>query len=184
MTSTLLILAGIGNSGPEHWQSHWQRQYPDVAKLEHTDWDSPDRHVWVQELDEKVARLDRDVVLVAHSLACLVVAHWAASSARTIGGALLVSVPDPRGPSFPSNARHFEDVPMIRLPFPSVVVSSTDDPYATSGHMRACAAAWGSQFRSIGPAGHINAASNIGAWKQGQEFLSELEVLVKNLQDP
>jgi predicted alpha/beta hydrolase family esterase len=174
MKSPCLILAGIGNSGPEHWQSRWQAEDPTIERLEHSEWNAPDCVVWMRELEEALSTVGSKMVLVAHSLACLLVAHWAATSKQRVAGALLVSVPDPAGSTFPAEASNFQRVPQRRLPFPSVVVSSSNDPYGTSQYMRGCASAWGSRFHSVGPLGHINASSNLGAWAEGKSFLHEL----------
>ena len=176
MQNTLLILAGIGNSGPEHWQSRWQDELPSVDKLDHSEWDAPDRIVWEHELEEKLAAMQRPVVLVAHSLACLLVAHWAQQSTKKlVAAAFLVSVPNPNEPEFPAKAKNFKNLPMNPLPFPSLVVSSTNDPYASAAFMQACAAAWGSRFQSVGPLGHINASSNLGSWEHGKSLLHLIE---------
>jgi hypothetical protein len=63
---------------------------------------------------------------------------------------------------------------MRRLPFPSVVIASTDDPYVTLHRAEAFAAAWGSELINIGRAGHINAASGHGPWPQGEAWLEKL----------
>jgi predicted alpha/beta hydrolase family esterase len=169
-----LILAGIYDSGPTHWQTLWQQEDSRFLKLEHASWDKPDRREWVDELDAAIADLGGGLVLVAHSLACLMVVHWAAQSRRTVDGALLVSVPDPSGPGFPADATYFADLPMTRLPFPSTVVCSSNDPYGSPAHMRRCADAWGSKFVEVGALGHINASSNLGAWQQGRTLLRDV----------
>jgi len=174
MTHQLLILSGIYNSGPEHWQTLWQRDDPTIQKLEHRDWDTPDCHEWVRELEHTVSQLGPDLVLVAHSLACLMVAHWAATTRLRIKAALLVSVPDPDGPAFPADAKNFSHVPLQPLPFPSIVVSSTNDPYGTQQHMEKCAKSWGSEFVSVGALGHINADSQLGNWEQGKALLQRV----------
>ena len=89
-------------------------------------------------------------------------------------GALLVAPPDPAGPAFPAEARTFGPVPMARLPFPSLLVASSDDPYASPEFARACASAWGSRLAEIGPKGHINAASGLRRWKEGLDLLATL----------
>ena len=174
MNPPVLVLAGIGDSGPSHWQSIWQAADPSMVKLRHASWDAPDRRVWVDELESCIAACDRPPVLVAHSLACLMVAHWAAGSRHAVAGALLVSVPDPEGPAFPAAATFFSPVPMRSLPFPSTVVASNDDPYGTVPFMRRCADAWGSRFQEVGALGHINAGSDLGAWPAGATLLRAL----------
>ncbi len=174
MTQQALVLAGIYNSGPEHWQTIWQREDARFHKLEHSEWENPECSVWVRELEDEVARLGPNVTLVAHSLACLLVAHWAKTTQLRVDGALLVSVPNALGPDFPSDAKNFDGEPLEPLPFPSTVVSSTDDPYGTSEFMQQRAQSWGSRFVSVGALGHINESSNVGAWEPGRALLREL----------
>lgn len=171
---TVLILPGFGNSGPQHWQSQWQAAEPAFHRLAQRDWEHPVCLEWQAVLEQAVTDAGSEVVLVAHSLGCLLVAHWAVHSKQQIRGALLVAVPDPAGPEFPAQASGFAPVPMQPLPFPSIVVASSDDPYGSIDHVRACANAWGSRRVEIGAAGHINAASGLGDWQQGFDLLRNL----------
>jgi hypothetical protein len=113
-------------------------------------------------------------VLVAHSLGCLLTVHWALETRLTAHAALLVGVPNPDRPSFPLEIRGFSPLPMRPLPFASIVVASSDDPYGSLEFARACAAAWGSRFVSVGAAGHINTASGYGEWPEGLQLLAQL----------
>lgn len=174
MNRNFLVVPGLGNSGPLHWQTLWERSDPAMRRVSFSEWDAPDRGVWVRELDAAIAAAGPATVLVAHSLACITIAHWAAGHPRPIAGAFLVAVPDPNRPDFPAAATGFSPVPMARLPFPSLVVASTDDPYGSAEWMRRCAEAWGSRFHSVGASGHINAASNLGAWDEGRRLLASL----------
>jgi hypothetical protein len=65
-------------------------------------------------------------------------------------------------------------MPLIRLPFPSVVVASTDDPHVTVERARAFATAWGSWLTLVENAGHLNSASGLGDWPAGYALLEEL----------
>jgi uncharacterized protein len=169
-----LILPGIGNSGPGHWQSLWELSHPSFRRVAQRDWDHPEREEWVAALDAAAAEAGPDVLLVAHSLGCLLVAHWAQRSTRPVRGALLVAVPDPSSDAFPAVGASFRPVPLQRLAFPSMVVASDDDPYGSVGYAQRCANAWASRLVCIGPAGHINAASNLGAWPEGLQLLDLL----------
>lgn len=102
--TTTLILAGIHDSDPHHWQSFWLREDPRLVKLAHASWSHPDRHEWVRELEAGMDTTDGAVLLVAYSLACLTEAHWADQAKGHVRGALLVSVPDPNGPNFLADA--------------------------------------------------------------------------------
>lgn len=177
MSHPVLIVPGIGNSGPEHWQSRWQQHNPAYVRAPFAQWDQPDRHDWVATLDATVRALGPDTVIVAHSLGTLAVAHWAATYVgrkAPVAAALLVAVPDPNGPNFPTQARHFTPLPLQALGFPSVVIASDNDPYGSADYAAATALAWHSRFMSIGAQGHINAASGLGDWVQGQALLAEL----------
>jgi predicted alpha/beta hydrolase family esterase len=174
MAPIVLIFPGIGNSGPEHWQSLWEQSNPEFVRISQRDWDTPVCEEWVSVLENTVQRLGSAVVVVAHSLACLAVAHWAAAPHSPIKAALLVAVPDPDGPDFPGEAVGFSPLPKQRFSFSSIVVVSTDDPYGSLAHAEACATAWGSRLVTIGAAGHINAGSGLGQWPDGYRLLRHL----------
>ena len=174
MPATVLILPGIGNSGPQHWQSIWEQSHPEFVRVQQRDWNNPVCEEWVAAIEEAVKRSGPDVVLVAHSLACLVVAHWAARAHAPIKAALLVAVPNSNGSNFPKEAAGFSETPALPFSFPSTVVISTDDPYGSSEHSEQLARAWGSGVVQIGNCGHINASSGLGAWRAGYELLNQL----------
>ena len=167
MKPPVLIFPGFGNSGPAHWQSLWQEAHPNFRRVAQRDWDHPVCSEWVATLEDSVRAAGPNCVIVAHSLACLAVAHWAAGQHAPVKAALLVALPDPAGPEFPVEAIGFGPVPAQRFTFPSTVVISTDDPYGSVAHSTALAQAWGSQLVDIGPCGHINADSGLGDWPQG-----------------
>lgn len=174
MSSTVLILPGIGNSGPEHWQSLWGKANPSFARVRQRDWDRPVCSEWLDVLEKSVAGVGANAVLVAHSLACALVAHWAARTNFRIKGALLVASPNPDGPNFPKEAVGFSPLPLKPLSFPSIVVASTNDPYGSVEFAKSMASAWGSCFVNIGPAGHINSKSGLGEWNEGFSLLQQL----------
>lgn len=147
-------------------------------RVEQADWATPRRADWVRALADAVARLDGEAVLVGHSTACALVAHWAADAGPDalvrVRGALLVAPSDPEGARYPVGPTGFAPVPMQRLPFPSIVVASTDDEYVGLDRARAYAEAWGSRFVNAGAAGHLNGASGLGAWPAGRALLDAL----------
>ncbi|PWF55017.1 RBBP9/YdeN family alpha/beta hydrolase [Massilia glaciei] len=172
MECEVLILAGLWNSGPEHWQTQWERRHPDWTRVPHRDWNNPECREWVAELDAAIAACEGPPVLVAHSLGCVLAAQWARSgSSLKVAGAFLVAPSDVEAASYPIDTNGFAPVPMEALPFASVVVASADDPYVSVERARAFAKAWGSRFEEIGDAGHVNEASGHGAWAQGEQLL-------------
>ncbi len=176
MDDAVFIVPGIGNSGPSHWQSIWETQHPEWRRLAVEDWDRVACSEWVTAIDRQLAQSAEEPVIVAHSLGCLAVAHWASRHFRRIRGALLVAVPDPTAHAFPvADATGFLPLPLERLSFPTIVVSSSNDPYGSLDLARRCAAAWGSRFVDVGEKGHLNANSNLGGWPEGFELLQSLD---------
>jgi len=137
------------------------------------DWDLPELEVWTSTIEAAVRAAAAPPVIVAHSLGCLALAHWATRAGR-LRGALLVAVPDPDGPEFPEAARSFAPVPLAPLGFPSRVAASRNDSYGSFAFAERCAGAWRSELCDVGALGHINAASNLGDWHAGHELLRGL----------
>jgi uncharacterized protein len=170
----IVLLPGLFDSGPDHWQSHWEHTLPNVMRIVQRDWETPERTEWVATLENAVATTGPDAVLVGHSTACALIAFWAAQTSRTVRGALIVAPSDTEASSYPNGPTGWTPMPLNRLPFPSIVVASTDDEYVTLDRARTFANAWGSTLVNIGRAGHINSASNLGEWPKGRELLAEL----------
>jgi predicted alpha/beta hydrolase family esterase len=174
MGPNILILPGYGSSGPAHWQTVWEQTNPRFERVNQRDWEFPVCREWVETLDRAVTRTQGRAVLVAHSLACLAVAHWAAESDDRVQGALLVAPPDPESAHFPPQALGFQPVPQKSFPFNSIVVASSNDPYGSIEFAGHCAEAWGAEFVDIGPLGHINSESRLGDWPEGFALLRRL----------
>jgi hypothetical protein len=166
----VLILPGLGNSGPGHWQSLWEQAHG-YRRVEQANWDQPKLADWLHNLERAVAQAEGEVVLVAHSLACSLVAHFAqlgGAATRHVRGAFLVSPADVESRRCtPEEVRCFSPIPLEPLPFPARVVTSSDDPYVDRERAELFAQRWGAEFVDIGRAGHINASSGLGAWPEG-----------------
>lgn len=173
----LLLLPGWRNSGAGHWQTLWS-EAGWGQRVEQADWEWPRRGDWLARLDETVQALSdpRPAVLVAHSLGCHLVAAWAAHSRHVarVQAALLVAPPDLQGEALPPQLHRWVPPLRQRLPFPSTVVLSTDDPYASLESGLALAQAWGSAAHVMGAHGHVNAESGLGFWPAGQALLQEM----------
>jgi predicted alpha/beta hydrolase family esterase len=173
--SNVLILPGWQNSGPGHWQSRWEAAHA-YQRVEQHDWMQPLRGDWIARLEEVILDSDEPVVLVAHSLGCILTAAWAAHShnTRRVKAALLVAPPDVDREEVRQLLTSWAPVPMNTLPFPSVVLASSRDPYCRPERARAFAAAWGAEFVDAGPLGHLNADSGLGDWPEAHEKLQAL----------
>lgn len=169
---TIINLPGIGNSGELHWQTLWEQSGLVQQRFQPGCWDEPQLHDWVSALDEVISACAEPPLLVAHSLSCLLVAHWAINNKQRIRGAMLVAVPDTASAAFPAAAASFMAVPSCPLPFPALIVASDDDPYASISYARQRARQWRAGMVEVGACGHLNAASGLGDWCQGQALLT------------
>ena len=168
-----LTIPGLGSSGSAHWQSLWEKQNPEkFHRVEQINWDLPVCQHWIEKLDEEVRKLCKPTYLIAHSLGCLTVVHWANKyTSEMVKGAFLVAPPDVENSRRLSFIEGFSPIPMIKLPFKSILIASITDQYASIERANELANAWESEFINIGNKGHINATSNLGNWEEGQYLL-------------
>ncbi|MBC2666048.1 alpha/beta hydrolase [Novosphingobium flavum] len=174
----ILIIPGLGDSGPQHWQSHWERERSDCHRVDLGMWDNPHRNTWVNKLNLAIERAQRPVVLVAHSLGCLAVAWWAEyerpGPGHMVTGALLVAPPDVDRPGLDPRVARFGAAPRRELPFEAWLVASSNDPWCARTSAVELARDWGCRFVDAGAVGHINADSGLGDWAFGKRLLQTL----------
>ncbi|MDZ4187413.1 MAG: alpha/beta hydrolase [Hydrogenophaga sp.] len=168
---TVLIVPGWRNSGAGHWQTLWQQRLPQALRVEQRDWMSPRKRAWIDRLGEAVLQAPGPVVIVAHSLGCIATTHLPPSVAARIQGALLVAPADPERRGILAD---FCPVPYQKLPYRSVLVASSNDPFCPIRLAGAYARAWGSEFVRLNDAGHINVESGHGEWPLGLALLQSL----------
>jgi len=173
--SNVLVLPGWHGSGAQHWQTLWEQRHG-YRRVEQHDWDQPLRGDWVARLEDVLLSCDEPVVLVAHSLGCLLVAAWAAHSQNLhrVKAALLVAPADAEQPDLYVRLRSFAPVALHKLPFPTVLVASRNDAFCASSRARLFAHAWGSQWIDYGDAGHLNAQAGLASWPEGHVLLQDL----------
>jgi predicted alpha/beta hydrolase family esterase len=174
----VLSVPGLDNSGPGHWQTLWEETRGDTLRVELGQWARPHRNSWIGRLDQAIQSARTPAVLVAHSLGCIAVAWWAAFAGRLPGnrviGALLVAPADCDDPDTDPRILPFAPIPLRRLPFPSLLVASRDDPWLRFERAEELAARWGSTMVDVGHSGHINADSALNDWPDGQALLGRL----------
>jgi predicted alpha/beta hydrolase family esterase len=158
MTTDVLIVPGLHNSGPLHWQSWLLDRLPEARRIEQADWDRPDLDLWAQRLRRAVQQTDGQVVLVAHSFGCLAAIEVARAVPERVKSALLVAPADPE--------KFLLDRSLVseRLPVRAVVVGSENDPWMAAEQVRDMAAGLQADFVNLGLAGHINVQSGYGPW--------------------
>lgn len=174
----ILVLPGSHNSGPEHWQTHWEAAFPNMGRIRQDDWDAPVYAEWSLRLTEAVRACRRPVLFVAHSLGTVLAVRWAheeGAPTDAVAGAFLVAPSDVdrliKMPGFP--AIGFDPVIQARLPFPSIVLASRNDDRVAFERAEKFASAWGSSFIDVGVQGHIGSAAKLGLWPQGLVWLGQ-----------
>jgi uncharacterized protein len=104
----------------------------------------------------------------------LTIAAQHADAEGRVAAAFLVAPSDVEAPTYPLGSTGFNPMSSRKLPFRSVVVTSTNDPYVRLKHAEFFAHSWGSRLIKMANAGHINAASGYGPWPDGEQWLEEL----------
>lgn len=164
----ILIIPGYLNSGPEHWQSRWEKKLSTARRVEQRDWEKPTRAEWAETIAREIRAATKPPVLVTHSLGGVAALHAAQQLPEKIAGAFIVAPPSEQViGELPGVDRNFLPIPRTRLPFPSIVVGSNDDPYADLLFPRRLAEDIGARFIDAGAAGHINVESGHGPWPEG-----------------
>lgn len=170
---TFLVLPGWQDSDAVHWQTLWQSKFG-WRRVAQADWNQPKRVDWVANIANSIEAAPEPPVLICHSLGCPALAHTLAEWPNLkIRGAFLVSPPDLAQPDTPKEILDFHPMPFPRFSFPSLVVSSANDPFCSISRAEHFARAWGSQFKNAGDCGHIGSLANLGEWAEGLKWLSQ-----------
>ena len=167
----IIIVPGWRDSGPGHWQSLWAEQLPGALRVQQDDWITPSRSAWVAAISRTILEQAGPVVVVAHSLGCIATTHLPPEVAERITGALLVAPADPERRAVLAD---FAPAPYQPLPYRSIIVASSNDPYCPVRTAGAYSRAWGAEFVRLQNAGHINLESGFGPWPLGLALLQSL----------
>ena len=183
---TFLIVPGLRDHVEEHWQTYLAAQLAKVVTVPPLEHDKLSREARVQALNSTLASIEGPVVIVAHSAGCMMVAHWALRRARPILGALLAAPADvetqmPAG--YPTKDvladNGWTPIPRQRLPFPTLLAASSNDPLTALERARRFAQDWGSTLVELGPQGHLNPASGHGPWPQAMALIQDVQTLAR-----
>lgn len=167
----IVIVPGWRDSGPGHWQSLWAERLHNTVRVRQDDWITPAREAWVASLTRTILAQPGPVVVVAHSLGCIAAMHLPPEVVQHIHGALLVAPADPERRAVLAD---FAPAPCQKLPYRSILVASSNDPYCPIRLAGAYARGWGSEFVRLQNAGHINIESDHGEWPLGLALLQSL----------
>src|SRR5688572_17787389 len=73
---TVVLVPGWNDSGPGHWQSVWEALLPETLRVQQKNWKEPLLEDWLMGLKATIRRANTPVVLVGHSLGCILLAHY------------------------------------------------------------------------------------------------------------
>ena len=183
MKPTLLFVPGLRDHVEEHWQTILARKIDGAQTVPPLERNKLSCAARVAALEEAIGKIDGPVVLAAHSAGVMIAVHWAAAQnqSRQVQGALLAAPADLESPlpqGYPSfdliGTNGWLPIPRSKLPFPAIVVASTNDPLARLDRIEGYAADWGARLVNAGAVGHLNPAAGFGEWKMAETLLHEL----------
>lgn len=157
-----LIVPGLRGSGPDHWQAWWHAVEPGTVWVEQQDWNTPDLDRWAARIADALREQAEPAWIVAHSFGVLASIRAAEHVQGRIAGAFLVA------PADPEKFGVSDQLPRKALPFPSLLVASSNDPWMGLLNAAYWANLWRSHFVNLGHVGHINPDSGFGPWIEGR----------------
>ncbi|MBN9735050.1 MULTISPECIES: alpha/beta hydrolase [unclassified Pseudonocardia] len=186
MDSTVVIVPGLRDHVADHWQTlladDLTRRGRPVRIVAPLQTDRLSRRARVAALDRTVHGITGPILLVAHSAGVVTTVHWARTGSRPVRGALLATPADlelPLPEGYPTTAEleahGWNPLPRQRLPFPSIVAASTDDPLGRHRRITGMAETWGSRLDTLGAVGHLNPAAGFGPWPRAEQLIAELD---------
>lgn len=179
--STTLIIPGRNGSGPDHWQSWMESRIPGARRIRGIDWDTPAIHAWAGAIVREIDLTAGEVWLIAHSFGVLAALLAGTRRGERIAGAMLVAPADPELFSEAGFQDWTDDtltrplsvarlLPHAALPYPALLVLSSNDPWMRVTTGLTWASRWGARVSQAGPAGHLNEGSGHGPWPEGLEL--------------
>ena len=167
--SPRLIVPGLRDSGPAHWQSEWQRSLSGSHRVQQDDWETPDVERWGAAVARAIDATRSPPVIIAHSFGCLAAVHAMRHYRRPVAAVFLVA------PADPDRFGVDKGLPRQPLGVPATLVASSNDPWLRLTSAGQLAMRWRARFVACPGAGHINAESGYGPWPEGLELLAQLE---------
>ena len=179
--ATIVISPGFGGQTDNHWQRRWTKNMKTAVYVDHESWLAPQKDHWVADIVAKVEAASNPVVLVGHSLGVIAITHAAQwFTPDKVRGAFLVCPSDWERPDLVDgfDGGDFKPIPMQRLPFPTQMIASRNDPFCTFERSLEFSEAWGASLIDAGEAGHITENTGQGPWPEG---LTAFALFMKSL---
>ncbi|MGL5285378.1 hypothetical protein SAMN05880558_10796 [Aeromonas sp. RU39B] len=164
----VLLVPGLHNSGPEHWQSQWHQRFPTWQRLDGLPWDQPNLTIWSERLADVLAQSPEPVHLVAHSFGTLTAVAASRLQPDKVASLFLAAPADPE--RFGIVERRLSG----SLPAPALLVASRSDPWMSFERASRWSRLWQTPLFDAGAVGHINVESGHGEWGDGLALLADL----------
>ncbi|MDX2360169.1 MAG: alpha/beta hydrolase [Crocinitomicaceae bacterium] len=170
-------IPGLHNSDENHWQTQLEQSDPlNFIRVHQENWDEPDCDTWINQIEGELKGFNHsELILIGHSIGCMSIVKWFEKFGHKIKGALLVAPSDSEKDNYPSYISGFVPIPRIKLPFPTIVVASTNDHVTSLQRAKEFAANWGSELIVLEDADHIETKSGFGNWPLSNELIKDLE---------
>jgi predicted alpha/beta hydrolase family esterase len=170
----LLIVPGLHDSPPDHWQSWLQALFPGALRVTQRDWAKADIERWAGRVGSALERAGPGpCIAVAHSFGALAVArHLALVPDTPLAAVLLVA------PADPDRFGIADWLPQQPLRIPGTLLLSSNDPWLSLAAGQRWAQRWGAPCLNLGQAGHINVASGFHTLPYARQWvLAQLQRL-------
>jgi predicted alpha/beta hydrolase family esterase len=165
----VLIIPGLYDSGPAHWQTWLQAQYPDAVRVEQEHWNIADLDRWASRIERTIeAAPPGPWIAVAHSFGCLALARYLHGRDAAVAAALLVAPADPR------KFGVVHQLPLQPLGVRSTLIGSESDPWMRLESASAWALLWAARFVNLGAVGHIDTESGFGPFPAAKGLVDQM----------
>ena len=171
-----VLSPGYTNSGPDHWQTHLENTYTSFERIIHDNWDFVDRERWVQEIENTLCLLDDEIIVIGHSCGSNAIAQLANTDSPhkfKVKAAVLVAPANVDDKHLPPDITAQSPLPYNKLPFPTLVIGSDNDPFMSLKVLEDLAEAWGAELTVLPSAGHIASSDGYGVWPEVAELIEE-----------
>ena len=176
MKTIFYTIPGYGDSDSEHWQTYFETRLDNCQRIVQDNWTEPILGEWIERIDKTLNDKNlSDVILITHSLGGIALVHWVKKYGKVIKGALIVAPPDIDYPYEDLGLETFTPIPHINLPFPSILVCSSNDNWMNLERAKHFANSWGSELVILKNAGHVSGDDGFKYWDDGLEILKKLE---------
>lgn len=169
----------------DHWQSRWQQKLSTARLVMPHAQHAPERARWIEAVSAAANAAERPLIMVGHGHGIFAAIAALPFIRQRVAGGFFAAPHDldaGRGDAEQatvSSPHGWPETLRARLPFPSMLVASRNDPASSFAASEKLADDLGSLLLDAGEAGHIDAEAGYGPWPEGlmafAQFLRKLD---------